>query len=116
MIQPLTNMARPGRMPDQAGLPSALGDLCDYLYLVADCLTVIFLESESLGLNDRALLETANRYLSEAQSCLRSMPAFREGYPVPTRVTARNDIQTTAAQLHEQARFLESTLLNTGTQ
>lgn len=88
---------------------TARNELCDYLYLVADCLTVVFHESESLGLSDVDLMETANRYLDEARDSLASVPWNAGEGELPQRLGSPDEIPVAATELSRRARLLEDT-------
>ncbi len=82
-------------------------DLSDYLYLVADCLTVVFHEAKSLGLSDIDLIETANRYLDEARTSLESLIDVADVDGLPQQIGAPPELLTVAAALNHLARLLE---------
>ena len=86
---------------------SALNELSDYLYLVADCLTVLFHEAESLGLSNLELMETANRYLDEARDSVTSLSWAPINGELPGRVNSPDEIPTAATELARRARLLE---------
>jgi len=81
--------------------------LSDYLYLVADCLTVVFQQSESLGLSDVDLMLTANRYLNEARQSLASTEWDGADCELPHQLETPDDIAAAATELSRQARLLE---------
>ncbi|MHC4879354.1 MAG: hypothetical protein ACYTGL_23100 [Planctomycetota bacterium] len=82
-------------------------EVSDYLYLVADCLTVVFHESDELGLSEFALVETANRYLDEARSSLVPVASYLGGVSVPDPLWSRDEIPDAATELSVHARALE---------
>ncbi len=82
-------------------------EISDYLYLVADCLTVVFHESESLGLSDLDVMETANRYLDEARLSCASIPWSDGSAGFPARLGTPDEIPVAATELSRRARLLE---------
>ncbi len=88
---------------------TARNELCDYLYLVADCLTVVFYESESLGLSDIDLVEAANRYLDEARDSLATVSWSAGDGELPQRLGSPDEIPVAATELSRRARQLEDT-------
>ena len=82
-------------------------EVSDYLYLVADCLTVVFHESDELGLSEFDLVETANRYLDEARNSLGPVAGYLGEVKVPDPLWSRDEIPDAATELSTHARTLE---------
>ncbi|MBI1315167.1 hypothetical protein GC176_28080 [bacterium] len=112
-------MIRPLALTDRLNIDGATtssslvvirSELSDYLYLVADCLTVVFHESDSLGLSDIDLLETANRYLDEARDSLIAAESVVGRLELPCRLAALHEIPDAATELSRRARLLEDAI------
>jgi hypothetical protein len=87
---------------------TARRELSDYLYLVADCLTVVFHEAGSLGLSEFDLVATANRYLAEARTSLESVAGDTAGEALPPYIGAPDEILAVATALSRRAQLLEA--------
>ena len=109
MIRPLTLMDSRHFEGSDGGENSTATrlEVSDYLYLVADCLTVLFHESESLGLSGVDLLATANQYLGEARLTLGLELSTSDDLGLPARLNASDEIPAVASAIRVQAQLLD---------
>lgn len=109
MIRPLTltNSFFANGSGHSAKSVASRHEISDYLYLVADCLTVVFRESASLGLSDMDMMETANRYLEEARLSCASISWVDGSTGFPARLGTPDEIPVAVTELSRRARLLE---------